>query len=297
MPTLSIFYGTELYKKNVTDICMNKLLSNDTIVIPAGDHIRANYFTDPIYGYKKYVYVTFDDDTKSYDDSYIVKINVVTSTVTIQNDNNIISTLQNIHKKLNIKYGSLEDELPEQKMVVRYLTGNENVLEIGGNIGRNSLVISSIIDSNNLVVLESDENIAKQLMENRNINSFSFNVEPSALSKRKLIQRGWDTKPSDILENGYNWVKIISYEELCNKYVIPFDTLILDCEGAFYYILLDMPEVLDNIKIIIMENDYHDISHKLYIDSILKQNQFTRDYVEAGGWGPCYDYFFEVWKK
>ena len=41
-------------------------------------------------------------------------------------------------------------------MVVRYLKGNERVLEIGGNIGRNSLVISSILGKNseNLVVLE-----------------------------------------------------------------------------------------------------------------------------------------------
>ena len=56
------------------------------------------------------------------------------------------------------------------------------------------------------------------------------------------------------------------------KYQINFDTLILDCEGAFYNILLSMPEILNNIKLIIMENDYLDIGKKEYVDNVLKQN-------------------------
>ena len=58
-----------------------------------------------------------------------------------------------------------------------------------------------------------------------------------------------------------------------------------------------MPDILDNIKLIIMENDYNDIEHKKYIDNILLSKNFIVDYSEAGGWGPCYNNFFEVWKK
>ena len=115
------------------------------------------------------------------------------------------------------------------------------------------------------------------------------------MSKRKLIQKNWDTKPSDILLNGYQWVNIISYEHLMEKYKIQFDTLVLDCEGAFYYILLDMPEILNDIKLIIMENDYHNIEHYNYVNSILSNKNFKRVYVEKGGWGCCYNNFFEVW--
>jgi FkbM family methyltransferase len=183
-------------------------------------------------------------------------------------------------------------------MVVRYLTGNEKVLEIGANIGRNTLVIASILNNDrNLLTLECDENISKQLIENRDINNFNFYVENSALSKRKLIQKDWDTFPSDILYDSFNWVNTITLEELKNKYNIQFDTLVLDCEGAFYYILMDMPEILDNINLIIMENDYYNINHKLYINEVLMLNNFYIDYVEGGGWGECADYFFEVWKK
>jgi len=71
----------------------------------------------------------------------------------------------------------------------------------------------------------------------------------------------------------------------------------LDCEGAFYYILMDIPEILNNIHLIIMENDYWDITHKQYVDNVLTKNGFYRNYVKSGGWGPCQSNFFEVWKK
>lgn len=60
---------------------------------------------------------------------------------------------------------------------------------------------------------------------------------------------------------------------------------------------MDMPDILDNIKLIIMENDYHDISKKNYVNEVLTKNNFYVDYQESGGWGACFNCFFEVWKK
>jgi hypothetical protein len=84
------------------------------------------------------------------------------------------------------------------------------------------------------------------------------------------------------------------------KYNINFDTLVLDCEGAFYYILMDMPEILNNIKLILVENDYLDVNHKKYVDKVLIDNNFTRIYKESCNcWGDeLYpDNFYEVWAK
>jgi hypothetical protein len=98
-------------------------------------------------------------------------------------------------------------------MAVRYLTGKESVLEIGGNIGRNSLVIASILNNSNFVTLECDTNIAAQLVENRDLNNFNFHIESSALSKRRLIQKGWDTMVSDDLIDGWQFVNTITLDE------------------------------------------------------------------------------------
>ena len=214
----------------------------------------------------------------------------------------LFNKLSHFQNKLKLDFGTFLDEYPEQMMAVRYLTGNEKVLEIGGNIGRNSLIIASILNSsnnNNFVSLESDTEIANQLLHNKNKNNLNFFVENSALSKRNLIQKSksWDTIVSDVLLDGHKKVNIINFEQLKEKYNVDFDTLVLDCEGAFYYILLDMPEILDNIKLIIMENDYLDESHKKYIDTVLREKGFIIDYIEGGGWGHFANNFFEVWKK
>jgi FkbM family methyltransferase len=297
---IKITYGTVNKSIDVTNICYTSLVNNNVITIPAGDFNRARLFTDPLVGVLKQIFITQNDDTIScYDDTLNVMIDVLNKNKVFTTCINIDNKLSKIHSKLKIKHGSFKEELPEQQMVVRYLSGNEKVLEIGGNIGRNSLVISSILaNSNQLVTLECDEGIANKLTENRVLNSMSFQIERSALSNRKLIQKGWNTVTSDILLPGYKNVNIISWIELKNKYNnIQFDTLVLDCEGAFYYILMDIPEVLHGINLIIMENDYRDILHKHYVDNVLKTNGFYVDYVKSGGWGPCKDKFFEVWKK
>ena len=296
---MKILYGLRDNNIDVTDICLNKLMKNNIIIIPCSDSNRSHFFTDPIENVLKKILIIRDHDVlEEYEDYYTIRINITDNTIQTINENDINQKIHHIHSTTNIKYGSFYHELPEQKMAVKYLQGNEKVLEIGGNIGRNSLVISRILQNpRDLVVLESDADIAKQLIENRNINNLDFIIENSALSKRKLIQSGWITIESDVLLDGYKSVNTITYEELISKYNISFDTLVLDCEGAFYYILMDMPEILQNIKLIIMENDYNEIKEKEYIDDVLIKNGFYRDYVEGGGWGPCCDNFFEVWKK
>jgi FkbM family methyltransferase len=294
---MKILYGYNVDNTiNVTDLCKTKLTNNNCISIPFGDNNRAKYFTDPYPGILKKIFIENNGILTEYDHFTQIKINILTDEISTIHEIDIDNKIKQIHSTLKLKYGSFQEELPEQKMAVRYLTGNEKVLEIGGNIGRNSLIIASIV-GNNLVTLESDANISKQLTENKDLNHFQFQIEKSALSNRTLIQKGWDTIPSDTLQPGWNWVNTITFHDLKNKYNMEFDTLVLDCEGAFYYILMDMPELLTNINLIIMENDYWDLSKKQYVDDVLTKNNFYVDYVESGGWGPCYNNFFEVWKR
>lgn len=288
-----ITYGTKDYNIDVTDICKKQLNIGNIITIPSGDQNRSKYFSDPIDGTQKKIFITIECNE---DD--VLKINLIDKNITTFNLDKEISKL---HSIIKIKHGDFKDELPEQKMVLMYLNGNEKVLELGSNIGRNSLIIAQILQKKknyyNFVSLECDPIVCAQLIENRDLNGFRFHIENSALSKRNLIQKYWDTIVSDDLLDGYERVKNISFEQLKTKYRIDFDTLIIDCEGAFYYILQDMPELLDNINLIIMENDYVDLRHKEFVDNILRQNNFYVDYVKHGGWGPCYKFFYEVWKK
>ena len=364
--SIKILYGVTNNTVDVTEICYSQLKNDNIIIIPNNDIVRSRYFNDHLYGVEKKVFIVADGIIREYNTNVCIKINTEDSSVftenisTIPRNNETVnSTISSLHSKLKLKHGSLDDELSEQKMAVQYLTGSETVLELGGNIGRNSLIIASLLtNAAKLVTLECDSNVAELLTENRDLNNLNFNIENSALSTRKLMQKvyfnqstddglvkvnaenetvlgdtstddglvkvqtdyetivgytstddglvkvqtDYETVAGDTLIDGYNWVNTITLSELKNKYNIDFfDTLVLDCEGAFYYILMDMPEILENINLIIMENDYHEISHKEYIDKILIKNHFYVDYVEQGGWKhtvcPCENNFFEVWKK
>jgi FkbM family methyltransferase len=299
-----ITYGIKDRTIDVTKICMEKLKTNNIIIIPRDDIRRAKCLTDPLRNVKKTIFIEINGIISEYNDDIEIQINVTNNRINTINAPVLENELLNIHSKLKINYGSLNYELPEQKMVVKHLKGHEKVLEIGGNIGRTSLVIASMLeDDHNLVILESDIDSSNQLTENRNLNNMNFHIENSALSNRKLIQRGWVTKPSEILEPGFKWINTITLDKLKLKYNINFDTLILDCEGAFYYILRDMPDILNNINLIIMENDYYELHQKEYVDYVLKNNNFNLVYSEslinqwADRYYPNYMDFYEVWKK
>lgn len=208
--------------------------------------------------------------------------------------------LREIHKDLKIEFGSFEEEFPEQIMSVKFLTGNEKILEIGGNIGRNSLIIGYILNknnNNNFVTLETNPYDADKLRYNRDLNNLNFHIENSALSLRKLAQHNWITIPCEEVPHGYFPVNTISWKDLNNKYNILFDTLILDCEGAIYYILQDMPEVLDNIKTIIIENDYWNQEKWDYVENIFKKKNYELVYSKDLTTSGYIKNFYEVWKK
>ena len=292
-----IYYGTLNNMFDITEICINKLKKNNIIQIPNDENKRKKLFNLHINNIKK-MFIKMNNKMYEFNNNYIININLITKNIHTICTNK--KKLTNLHSILKLNYGNFQQELPEQQMIVKYLSGYNNVLEIGSNIGRSSLIISSILkETNNInfVTLETDKNIAQKLLENKEENNLCFHIENSALSKKKIIQKDWETIISDVLLDGYNNVNTITWEELNKKYNIQFDTLVLDCEGAFYNILIDFPEILDNIKLIIMENDYNNITKKEYIDNVLLQNNFHMIYCEGNGWGPCTDYFYEVWKK
>lgn len=311
--SLKFYYGLKSKNIEVTNIIMNKCKYNNILFIPADDFNRGKLFGDPVFGVLKSIFV---NDVKNnmceYDVNTEIYIDLDTNNIYTENlpehiekqfPNNITketAILKDIQNKLKIDYGTFYEEYPEQIMTTKYITGNEKILEIGSNIGRNTLIMGYILkqhNSNKLVSLECDSDNFNKLKHNRDINNLTFYVENSALSKRKLIQKGWNTIVSDVLIDGYKNVNIINLDELYKKYNIEFDTLVLDCEGAFYYILHDMPEILNNINLIIMENDYESISHKNYVDSVLCRKNFKVVYSKSGGWGECSKNFYEVWKK
>ena len=312
-----ILYGINNNVIDITNICYEKCMNDNIIFIPSCDIKRSKIFTDPSVNILKFISIYRNDIfIKKLEHDHIAFIDLNRNELFIDDflghksikikEQLADFKLKKMHKKLILNHGSLNNEYPEQLMSVMFIEGNEKVLEIGSNIGRNTIIISTILNNcnnNDFVTLECSPESCGKLFENQIINNLDFKIEPSALSKRKLVQKFWETIPiedGDIIPDGYKSVKTISFNELLVKYNINFDTLVLDCEGAFYYILIDMPEILDNINKILVENDYTDIKHKEYVDNILLNKGFICEYSKSlEEWSPlpCVSNFFEAWIK
>jgi hypothetical protein len=166
---IKIEYGIVGNLVDVTSIALAKLTKNSVVFIPKGDDLRAHYFKDHLFGVLKTVFVTtnFTGEPITVECNHLTNayIDIQMKKIYLNDDapkemkelhTSKQEILANIHSRYRLNYGSFQHEYPEQLMAATYLTGNEKVLEIGANIGRNSIVIAHILqqsNNNNFVTL------------------------------------------------------------------------------------------------------------------------------------------------
>lgn len=297
-----ILYGVEKSYVDITERALTLCpIVYNNLIIPANDLDRAFYFGDHVPNVLKHILVTTNINDKKNQITTKYNQEIITISLTKIDVNklyrvgNPIEKLESIHKSLKFTGGSLKDEFPEQIMAIGFIRPDDIVLEIGANIGRNTLIIASILNNKgkNLLTLETDSKSSQILKTNKELNNFQFQIVNAALSKKPLFQKGWNCIQADKCPVGFKPVSIVNYADIANKYTV----LVADCEGALYYILQDFPQIFDYLQKIIIENDFTNIRHKETVDKLFKDYNFTLAYRRAGGWGPCQSRFFEVWVR
>jgi hypothetical protein len=91
---MKIHYGITDHLLDVTNICLEKLTNNNIIEIPYGDQNRANYFTDPIVGIHKKIFIDNNQQISEYDEFTIIKIDII---------NNKVNVLKNVRYYKDVK--------------------------------------------------------------------------------------------------------------------------------------------------------------------------------------------------
>jgi hypothetical protein len=193
--------------------------------------------------------------------------------------------LSNIYKSLssypnNDMQSRVNIERPEQEMIAKFLPNECCVLEMGGESGTTSLIINKILrDPTKHVLVEPSVNSIPKLKKTEEIYNTKFQIAHGFVGRnRNEHEKLWP-------ECKYR--QMFDLPELENMVRQKFDVLVIDCEGAFYNILNDIPEILDNIKLIIIEMDGPD-EKVPFVRAKLIENKFelvhsqTHPYLNNG---------------
>jgi hypothetical protein len=142
----------------------------------------------------------------------------------------------------------VEIERPEQELIAKFLPMECCVLEMGGHSGTTSLIINKILkDPTKHVLVEPAQHSIPKLLKTQEIYNTQFKIAHGFVGRHRAEH--------EKLWNECANCKMFDLPELENMVGQPFDVLVIDCEGAFYNILMDMPEILDTVKLIIIELD------------------------------------------
>lgn len=171
---------------------------------------------------------------------------------------NFSEKLDELHKKLSLKYGSFKTELPEQIMINKHIKPNSKILELGPNIGRSSVIANyNLEDSKQHLTVETLKSACKQLAENRDLNNMKFQIFNGAISNKPIFQHPNNWRTSYNKKEGFKKIPTITLQNLIDKYKIDFNTIIADCEGCLVDILEQNEWFLDQINLIILEHDFN----------------------------------------
>ena len=202
-----------------------------------------------------------------------------------------ISTPKKIDKyffaNLNTKFNSLIQENyenSERELILKYLSPDDVVLELGGCIGVISNVINKKInDKKSHVVLEVDKVKFNFLKKNKSLNNVCFQLINGALSDKK----GLYYKSAGNFWGG-NLVKFktsfpvhtYSLTELQKKFRIKFNTLVMDIEGGEFDVFNEIN--FKEIQKIIFENHYRSYSNECkLINKKLNNNNFKKKEING----------------
>lgn len=301
--------------------------TSGTYFIPAGEKDRYNLVgVDPVPGVLKQIQILIPEKgTYLLSPTGSATIKITENEFGMQvhdpiHDNlvkhfgsDILSKLDSIRSGMKlIPVDSEVAELPEQALALMNISPDAHVLEIGGNVGRNTAIIGSILSKGHgsAIVLETLQDEAAQNREMCISNSLKCDVITAALSSERLVQKGWITIPESALAEcndqiGWNVVPTLSLDDLKARSGVTFDTLVLDCEGAFCNILKSYPEILDGVTTILIENDFRMEEDAIWTHQTLEDAGFKvhksvplTDVVDTIPLGLCMaNRFFEVLKR
>lgn len=182
----------------------------------------------------------------------------------------------NLYDEHNKKLDLDTWEKEEQDDAKKYILPTDCVLELGARYGTVSVVINKKLNNPLLhVVVEPDNDVWTALEKNKENSNSKFHIIKGLLSNKKfsLAKGGVRTRQVEDKESTMPHFSFDEVTKLVNK---PFTVLVADCEGCIEHFLTENVEILENLRLVLLEEDEPDncnyaIVKQLFNDYSLKQ--------------------------
>jgi len=190
-------------------------------------------------------------------------------------------------------------ELMEQLFLQQYVKPNDSVLQLGANIGTSCILVDKLIDNKKMnVCLEPIKEVYDVLVKNKEYNDCGFIPVLGLLSSEKSVKmnkHGKDLNGSFVSKDGELDVTSYTLSELESMINSKFSVLFVDCEGCFIQVLLDFPEILKDLRMIIVEKDRLNELDYSECDEKLIKSEFN--IIESWDKHKGNNLVYEVWEK
>ena len=241
-------------------------------------------------------------DAKQTNKKFITKADINEFEITKADLINFENWKNKIPNLLTLKEG----EYPEQVVAYKFIEPDMNVLELGANIGRNTQIIANIVKKGRLLAVEMNENNKVHLDEIAKFNN-NTSVFIGAISEKPLYFDGSSWTASE--HKNIVPINTISISQAKEDY-FKWNVIVADCEGCIVE-LCNNPNFVENVKMIIIENDFKCKKDRQNFEEAMKRHNFQEKFTVSKGdliipgvpdqsWSDgdkTQNAFISVWKK
>ena len=190
----------------------------------------------------------------------------------------------------NEKINNKTWEFSEQELLGKYVKKNDNILQLGGNIGASCICVDKIIDKKNKnICVEPNPKIINVLKKNKEFNKSNFHIIYGAISENQNLKLSDEVaypNPDDynfygskVLNDGNINIKTYSLHQIQD--IKKINVLFADCEGCLEKFIDEYEGFLKQLRLIIYEADQGHLCDYKKIKKILLNNNFKN--VEVNG--------------
>lgn len=166
-------------------------------------------------------------------------------------------------------------EKEEQEQAEEYIMENDCVLELGARYGTVSVIINKKLSNpSDHVVVEPDSDVWAALEKNKKKSDSHFYILKGIISETKfsLQKSGYGTTQ---VEDKSSTLPHFSFEQVKGMVNKPFTVLVADCEGCIEQFLNENTEILQTLRLILLEEDQGDKCDYKAVKKLLNDYNFT----------------------